>query len=153
MIFKHMVNDLAELKLLLAQHTFYASRLAVSVKLYTTRLMQQDCTAQSWDGVWNTSSADNTFQGSWMAKQCFSIWSLPGTVVRQQCSDFPGSDNGSCICRKHSGYRPGLQRETQPFFRVLFLLLRNSSCSTCNWKYMVLINRTWKLRSRHLPYY
>lgn len=73
---KHIVKDLAELKLLLAQHTFYLSRLAVSVKLYTTCLVQQDCTAQSWDVVWNTSSADNTFQGSWVAKQCFSIWSL-----------------------------------------------------------------------------
>lgn len=52
MIFKHVVKVLAEWKLLLAElFTLYVSHLAISVKLYTTCLVQQDCTAQSWDGV------------------------------------------------------------------------------------------------------
>lgn len=61
-----------------------SSKSSCSVKLYTTCLVQQDCTAQSWAGVWNTSSVDTTVLGSWMVKLCFSIWSLLGTAVRQQ---------------------------------------------------------------------
>lgn len=68
MIFKHVVKGFAEMVRLLAA----LSALYINVKVYTTCLVQHDCISQGCDRVWNTSSADKTYQGSLMAKLRFS---------------------------------------------------------------------------------